>query len=71
MTERTVRGYTLTRRLGCDGSNPYLGVSPEGTPVFVRLSAARIEGAKHAEAVVQFLDLYRQLAHGSLIINCE
>ena len=67
MTEGRVRGYALTSKLGYDGSNPYIGVAPDGTPVFVRLSAAVIAGARHAGAVLQFLDRYRQLGHRSLI----
>ncbi len=67
MTEVKARGYTLARKLGCDGSNPYLGVAPDGIPVFVRLSAAVISGARHAEAVLQFLDRYRQLDQRTLI----
>jgi serine/threonine protein kinase len=70
MTLSTVRGYTLTERLGYDGSNPYFGVSADGRPVFVRLSATAISDAKHAETV-QFLSRYGQLNHPSLIKICD
>jgi serine/threonine protein kinase len=67
MTGRKVLGYTLTQKLGCDGSNPYLGVADDGTPVFIRLSAEFIANATHAAAVLHFMDRYRQLRHKSLI----
>ena len=67
MTLTTIRGYTLTRNLRFDGSNPYLGISPDGLPVFIRLSAAPIPNPSAAEAVLQFLRRYRQLDHPSLI----
>jgi eukaryotic-like serine/threonine-protein kinase len=67
MTTRTVRGYALTTKLGCDGSNPYFGVSPDGLPVFIRLTAAVVQDTKRADTVLEFLRRYRQLNHPSLI----
>jgi eukaryotic-like serine/threonine-protein kinase len=67
MTGNTVRGYTLTRPLCSDGRRPYVGVSPDGLPVFVRLFAALILDETTAETVLQFLSRYRQLNHPSLI----
>lgn len=71
MTVGTVRGYTLTEKLRYDGSNPYFGVSPDGLPVFIRLSAHPISDVKRAETVLQFLSRYGQLNHPSLIKICD
>jgi serine/threonine protein kinase len=62
-----LRDYILTQKEGHDGSNPHLATAPDGTPVFIRLSAALIAGAEYAATVQSFLARYRQLHHPSLI----
>jgi serine/threonine-protein kinase len=71
MTLGTVRGYTLRKHLAFDGSNPYSGTSSDGLPVFIRLTASVIFDTKHAVAVLQFLNRYRQLHHPALLKVCD
>jgi hypothetical protein len=62
-----VRGYTLTEPCGSDGNRPWRGIAPDGSPVFIRLLAAYVLTTEHADAVLPFLQRYRDLKHPSLV----
>jgi len=61
-----MHGYRLTKKLVIDGHRSYLGVSPDGVAVFIRLSAAIVRDVEAGETV-QFLTRYRALDCRSLI----